>query len=569
MRPTTLAAITLAITRMPPQDQPGGGDGAKNTYGLPTGEPIRKELLKWFQKQLAEILGTVSTIGAELTGEFLPLADYDDPMASAMTPILTAYWDEAGQKTLERLGLDPDDWRVSDPHLREKIQQAALSFCRATNETTSDELGSALTRLRAELTKGLVEKGETLDQLRKRVQTVFDRAETWRAQRIAASEASRAVHAAELESAQASGVVAGLEWLVSDDACPLCRRVAAEAPRVKLGEAFAVVGGHPAYSEVRHPPLHPSCQCSVLEVLHPDYGGPADPQWAKTLQQPEAGDDYKPPHGKEPKPRPDAKAEAKPAVKPKPAEPGQPPKYGPSGAKVEADDDAVKAIRAVLGKKATPRDVASIVGAPDDAEVTVRARGDRLEVGLDDPQERYLAFRSIERTGGKVVIHNDAIQVMPEYQGQGLGTAILGRQVEQASRLKADRIEVRAERGPKHVGYHVWPRMGFDGPIPPKLIGQLPAELAGARKLSDLMATQAGRDWWKTHGTTVQVAFDLADGSLSRKLLAAYLTEKRKESGRTAVAAISRAASKRAEEPDLAPGDDALLDAICDRVLAR
>lgn len=322
MRPTTLALVagTLAVLqRMPPKqtpedEPPPEKKGPPNTYGLPTGAPLREKLAEFFRKQAKQVLGTLPTVGTELPAHLPPLTDWDDPMAAAMTPILSAYWDEAGKAQRERLGLDPDEWRVTDPHTRETIRQSAMAFCRSTNETTSSELGTALRRLREELTQGIVEQGETLDQLTDRVRQVFDRADEWRARAIAATEASRAVHAAELMSAAQSGVVVGLEWLVSEDACPLCRKVAAEAPRVRLGQAFAVVGHHPDYATVRFPPLHTRCQCSVLEILSPEYGGPEDVQWSQTLDQPKAGDDYEPPGGREPEPRPGARS-ARPAAR--------------------------------------------------------------------------------------------------------------------------------------------------------------------------------------------------------------------------------------------------------------
>ena len=282
---------------------------AENTYGLPAGTEIKGELLKWFRAQLQAMLGTTPTIGAPLPTHFPPLADYDDPMASAMTPILSMYWDAGGKQVLERIGLDPGAWQVVDPHTQAKIQAAALAFCQSTNATTSKQLNVALAELKQELTEGIVQQGDTLKQLRKRVQKVFDHAEKWRAEKIAASEASRAMHSAELESAKESGVVAGFEWLASSDACPLCQKVATEASHVRLGQAFAQVGHNPHYSTVRHPPLHPSCQCSVLEVLKPEYGGPENVPWKTTLDQPKVETEkYEPPEGEKPaEPRPAAR----------------------------------------------------------------------------------------------------------------------------------------------------------------------------------------------------------------------------------------------------------------------
>lgn len=302
-RTTTLALAAasaalagLVLTRKPPKDE-------GNTYGLPDGEPIRLTLKQWFKRQRKEILGSIPTIGADLSGEFPSLSDYDDPMASAMTPILGLYWDESGKKVRERLGLDPDEWKVTDPKLEEKIRRASLTFCEATNATTSLNLDEALRKLREELVSGLLGEGETLRELTDRVNSVFDQAEEWRAFRIARTEAARAVHAAQLESAIESGVVAGLEWLVSGDACPLCIQIAAEVKQVKLGQKFAVKGDHPDYRDIRHPPAHPGCMCTALEVLLPEYGGPESPEWGATLDQPDPPEDYRPP-GEAPEPQP-------------------------------------------------------------------------------------------------------------------------------------------------------------------------------------------------------------------------------------------------------------------------
>lgn len=323
-----LGITTYALERLTRDSPPQEPD---NTYGLPDGQPIRKTLKQWFKIQAKDILGQIPSIGAPLPTHFETLADYNDPMASAMTPILSTYWQESGEKTQERLGLDPDDWKVSSPHLKRKIQTAALDFCDETNSTTSLLLEEALTRLRQELMQGLVDEGESIPQLRDRVQKIFDAAEEWRAERIARTEAARAVHAAQLESAKQSEVVAGLEWLVSADACPICMQIAAEVRQMPLGQSFAVVGNNPTYQHIKHPPAHPHCMCAAIEMLKPEYGGPENPTWGQTLVHPDPPENYTPPEGTvKPYPQPGVfqpgpdkpkPAKPKPAPKPKPAKP--------------------------------------------------------------------------------------------------------------------------------------------------------------------------------------------------------------------------------------------------------
>lgn len=181
----------------------------------------------------------------------------------------------------------------------------------------------------------MVHEGDGLRELTKRVNSVFDQAERWRAERIAATEASRAVHAAQWQSEVESGVVAGHEWLASGDACPICQVIAQKAKRVQLGQRFAVVGDHPTYQDIRHPPAHPGCQCAMVAILTPEFGGPAQVDWKAPLIQPKPGDwDGKPvapePQKYQEPPKPTAKPKAPPKPKPIPAPaPPPPPKPAP------------------------------------------------------------------------------------------------------------------------------------------------------------------------------------------------------------------------------------------------
>ena len=122
------AAVLLRAIRIP-------GDHLDphetNSFGLPDGRPIKTLLVEWFERQREEVLARLPATTARaapgpelapLPDRFEALADYDDPMASAMTPVLAKYWDEAGQVTRTKLGLDPDEWTVTDPHVEKKIQ---------------------------------------------------------------------------------------------------------------------------------------------------------------------------------------------------------------------------------------------------------------------------------------------------------------------------------------------------------------------------------------------------------------------------------------------------------------
>ena len=130
-----------------------------NTFNLPEGRPVRQSFQTMVPEASGNGIGQIPTIGAPLPDSFKPLADYTDPMASAMTPLISSYWDEAGKTTRGRLGLDPDEWRVHDPHLHAVIKDTTFKFCEKTNQTTDQNLAEALGKLQLELIAGVVRRG--------------------------------------------------------------------------------------------------------------------------------------------------------------------------------------------------------------------------------------------------------------------------------------------------------------------------------------------------------------------------------------------------------------------------
>lgn len=319
-----LVTLTVAVGRLAAfaRDDKRGGDAhdEENTYGLPEGRKLGETLKEWFRRQKARILGSLPSRLAPIPTAMPSLTDWDDPMARAMVPVLGPIWDESGKEVRARLGLDPDGWQVTSPHLQGKIHNAAYNFCHATNATTSKSLNVALNQLRGEMAAGIA-VGDTLDELVKRVGRVFEHAEEYRARRIAVTESSRAFHDAAYTAAVESGVVQGFELLLSSDACPLCRKIATECKATRPGQPLAIIGDNPAYREVMHPPLHPGCQCTMVEILSPSLGGPpaGEVPFGPTLNQPQKGleDGYDPPAGKEvPKPEPERVAKPEPEPRP-------------------------------------------------------------------------------------------------------------------------------------------------------------------------------------------------------------------------------------------------------------
>ena len=182
------------------------------------------------------------------------------------------------------------------------------------------------------------------------------------------------------------------------------------------------------------------------------------------------------------------------------------------------------------GRNWSLQDIASLVGATDDAIVEATVEGTEssyMKVHIRSP--RYHSDRVIKRVDGKLVIKNALLVIEKPFQGAGLGAQILGRQVEHASKWGFDRLITDAAQssGPDgYVGYYAWPRLGYNAPIPPAVKAKVAAKYPDAVTVRDLMKTQERRDWWKEHGVwTDGMTFQLQPGAESMTDLQANLRE--------------------------------------------
>jgi hypothetical protein len=291
---------------MPTLQKHRSREGLTNPFKLPSHERLRREMRDVFREQRNAILSYLRT-----NQKSLLLATKDEQEAGTiagipwhfpswdefklgalsisdrMTPIISAAWDWSLSRFAPRVGLDADEWSVVNPHIVHAIGRQAYDFCKSTNESTSLSLDKAINLLREELAEGIIETGEALPEITKRVNSIFDKAEKRKAREIAQTETSRAVHTAQETAAIASGVVTGWRWVASADACDICLAIAARTPTVKLGQPFAVIGHNPTYSHIKGPPAHPHCNCTVVEILTSDE----QPTWHPTLVQPQAVSD--------------------------------------------------------------------------------------------------------------------------------------------------------------------------------------------------------------------------------------------------------------------------------------
>lgn len=247
-------------------------------------------------------------------------------------------------------------------------------------------------------------------------------------------------------------------------------------------------------------------------------------------------------------------------------------KMGESKAKVKIDDDVDdegthQIVRELFDFGDSPEEteaayakLASVAGAPDDAEVTVtgvnnpgswrpKARG--VTVKVEHPKihecERFIG---IDEDGTKV-IHNEILTLEKGERRNGFGTAFLARQVENAAQEGFEAMETHAAGRPGEMrngvrwnGYSTWPKLGYDQSLTDaegvqhqddetqETFQKARDEFPAAKSVLDIIESPGGREWWEENGCDIYNArFDLAEGSRSMRVLDRYLKAKAAQNG--------------------------------------
>ncbi len=196
-----------------------------------------------------------------------------------------------------------------------------------------------------------------------------------------------------------------------------------------------------------------------------------------------------------------------------------------------------------------PAKLATVVGAPDDATVNVTWNLNVSRVDIEHPKFQASVVLH-DDTDGKKWIEYEYLRVDAEHQGSGIGTDVAAKQIYGAQKYGdgIEYVKLHAAGGAtpmpgftqQYNGYYTWPRLGYDQPIAslaksnPDAYAKIRAAWPDAESVLDIMATPAGRLWWKQNGVELLDArFDLSPGSRSMQVLEAYLDEraKRTEAG--------------------------------------
>jgi hypothetical protein len=235
---------------------------------LPAGQPLAQGLAGFFTRQGQSVLHALTT------GAAISLAGWNGLLVETVRPHITRYTGDGGRESMQRIyhqvrsgrkaagTVDVGAFDLRNPRVLDAINAASLTLAASTNAMSQYGVEQARSELRQAMIDGM-DRGEAYTRLRGRIELIFDNRA--RADMIARTESSRAVHGGQVLAAQESGVVKGLKWLPSSAPCEKCRKLAGKI--VALGEPFFTDPRGGPYAVCYHPPLHPHCVCSILEEL--------------------------------------------------------------------------------------------------------------------------------------------------------------------------------------------------------------------------------------------------------------------------------------------------------------
>ena len=205
----------------------------------------------------------------------------------------------------------------------------------------------------------------------------------------------------------------------------------------------------------------------------------------------------------------------------------------PKGVTLNITEATRRHLDAFFGKTVPDSKLAALVGAIDGSVIEIVPRGDGF---VSNAKHEYLVEQT--RIGGEdgqfgLFIVNEYFRLTGDAP-EGLGRTSILRQIFTARELGFSLISTYAagsiDDPDGYIGYHIWAKFGFNAPLEPHEIENLPPEYKDCKDISSLML-QGGEEWWRQNGSGRGMIFSLSDedGELSLAVLSSYLLDREVE----------------------------------------
>ena len=183
---------------------------------------------------------------------------------SAVAPIITTLFEEQAKQAAEEVGSTFDFTEATKEAVHQSVQKMSESYNQTTLENLETQINDGLTA------------GESIADITKRVEQVYEWSDTSRAGTVATTESFRSANAALKTAWQQSGVVKTVRWYTAEDSkvCVFCD--AMDGKTVSIDQNFfndgdTLTAGEDGsektmkfdYGDIAGGSLHPSCRCFI------------------------------------------------------------------------------------------------------------------------------------------------------------------------------------------------------------------------------------------------------------------------------------------------------------------
>jgi len=230
-------------------------------------EPFKIQVDKVFEKQRKQILDRVKSVDKNFEEWLFDKIESSLLWKDLIMPIAVEILQSQSRHMFNFVDDDSVQGELEiTPALRNTLEARIERWAFDVDEDTKDAINDSMA-------EG-VSQGESVADLRKRINKIYDQATTTRSTRIARTETIHLSNLASLEAMQHLPSVVGKEWMTNPGACEYCQPLNGQVVQlgtnfVNQGEVVEGVDGGTFvadYEDISHPPLHCNCRCTILPV---------------------------------------------------------------------------------------------------------------------------------------------------------------------------------------------------------------------------------------------------------------------------------------------------------------
>jgi len=180
-------------------------------------------------------------------------------------PILEELFKEAGNEAFKLLESE------MEMEITDEVSKLLKSDCRKFAKTATATTNDAIKTMVSDIIGG----GGSMLDLQRGLGTMFEKADKYRADKIATTETQRYNNNASEQAFKDSGLVESKEWYANPGACLFCQEL--QGKKIGLGKNYFNKGDSISnsdggtmdldYGDTLAPPLHPSCRCVIMPVF--------------------------------------------------------------------------------------------------------------------------------------------------------------------------------------------------------------------------------------------------------------------------------------------------------------